>query len=361
MTQQRVLVFHIGSLGDTLVTVPALRVVRDSFPDARITMLAQAQPGRRLIQASEVLDGSGLIDDYIIYPIHNPPALALLLLRLRVRRFSCVVYLIRVFANDPRVRRDELFFRLAGISRIIGTQGLQVLPKKREGHPLPRLPHMSDILLNRLAASGLKIRHNGKSGIVISRRDRSKAEQWAAGLPPSGNRPWLGVGIGGKKPVTLWPLERYERLVAALIETEDAWPVVFGGPENVEAAQKLVASWKRGYITCGELNIHETIAALSRCSLFVGNDTGTIHMAAAAGVRCVGIYSSRAYPGIWHPYGERHVVLRTDVPCADCQLEDCVEQKRKCILAISVEQALQACQSALEGEDKRSNHGGQNE
>jgi ADP-heptose:LPS heptosyltransferase len=348
MTRQRVLVFHIGSLGDTLVAVPALRAVRDNFPDARITMLSNTQPGRRLVQASDVLDGSGLIDDYIVYPMHNMLATASLLVRLRISRFNAVVYLIRAFSGESRIRRDEVFFRLAGIRRIIGTREFLTLPEKREGRPLPRLPHMGEILLARLAASGLEVPpKNGKADIGIGPRELNKVDQWLAGQPPSGGRPWLGVGIGGKCEVNLWPMERYEELISRLIEIDDVWPVVFGGPENNADAQRLVARWKRGYVASGNLSVRETIAALARCRLFIGNDTGTMHMAAAAGIRCVGIYSSRNYPGVWDPSGDDHVILRTDVPCEGCRLERCLEHHRKCILAISVERALQACLPAL--------------
>jgi ADP-heptose:LPS heptosyltransferase len=76
-------------------------------------------------------------------------------------------------------------------------------------------------------------------------------------------------------------------------------------------------------------------------------------MAAAAGIRCVGVYSSRDYPGLWEPYGAGHTVFRTLVPCEGCMLEVCDMEHMKCILSIDVEQVLYACQRILEDETVR--------
>jgi ADP-heptose:LPS heptosyltransferase len=87
--------------------------------------------------------------------------------------------------------------------------------------------------------------------------------------------------------------------------------------------------------------------ALSECALHVGNDTGTIHMAAAAGVPCVGVYSSRNLPGLWFPYGAGHRVLRTPIACENCELFECLEHKMQCILAITPAQVIAACADIL--------------
>ncbi|MBU4273703.1 MAG: glycosyltransferase family 9 protein [Planctomycetes bacterium] len=349
MTQRRILIYHIGSLGDTLVAVPALWAVLENYPDAHITMLTDEQPGRTLVQTCNILDGSGLVDDYIFYPVGNLTAMARLLLRIRSGKFDSLVYMVRATANDRRVLRDKRFFRLAGIKRVLGTQGLPVAPEISKARCLPRLPHVTDTLLRRLAASGLHVppEGDGKMEIGIGVREMEKVEQWLSDLPSSEGRRWIGVGIGGKMAAKRWPIERYAALVARLVETDDVWPVVFGGPEDRANGQRLVEHWKRGYVACGALGVREAIAAIARCSLFAGNDTGTIHMAATAGVRCVGVYSSRDFPGLWDPYGKGHVVFRTAIPCEGCLLEECVEQRTRCILSISVERVLAACQDVL--------------
>jgi len=352
---QKILVYHIGSLGDTLTSIPALRVVRASHPLAHITMMTDEQPGRRLVQANDILDGSGLIDDYIVYSAGSHLSLARLLLRLRFERFDCLIYLVRSAQGGRRLLRDKLYFKLAGIKRLFCMQGGLGSHGISKGSCLPRLPHVTDIFLSRLAASGMDVSLDGdvKSYLHIGSHEIDEVGRWLAELPSSRGRKWVGIGIGGKMPVKLWPLERYERLVDRLIETFDVWPVIFGGPESLADGRQLVEHWKRGYVACGSLGIRAAIEALSMCSLFVGNDTGTIHMAVAAGVRCVGVYSSRDYPGLWEPYGWGHTVFRTPVRCEGCMLEECTAENMKCILSISVEQVLLACRTIIEEESMR--------
>jgi ADP-heptose:LPS heptosyltransferase len=347
MAPQRILLFHIGSLGDTLVSVPAFWAVRRHFVGARITMLTDAKLGQSLIQSNEILDGSGLIDDFLFYPTGDYRALAGLLLRLRREQFDILAYLIHGHTDERRVQRDKIFFRLAGIRQVVGAEGCPT-PVRGPGPLKPSL-HATDILLQRLAASGVPadpatpvIRQLGIDGTALD-----EVGHWLKDLPDPGARPWVGVGIGGKRPVTRWPLENYSRLIEELIEAHDIWPVVFGGPENREEGEHLTSGWQRGFVACGALGIRPTMAAMSRCRMFVGNDTGTIHMAAAAGVSCVGIYSSRNIPGLWSPYGEQHIVLRTPISCEGCRLEECTDRKMECILSISVQQAMDECQRLL--------------
>lgn len=349
MVGTRILVFHTGSLGDTLVAIPALCAVRENFPDAHITMLTDDQPRRVLIQAGSILDGSGLIDDYLFYNTENRLAVITLFLRLRLNRFDTLIYLIRNYSNDNRASRDKLFFKLAGIKRIIGLDGFDSQRGSSDESPSGRVPHIVDVLLNRLTRAGLHIapKMNWMHTLKLGEKEFEEVNRWSSGLPFSGGRRLIAVGIGGKMPVNRWPIERYAELISNLIETEDVWPIIFGGPENSADGQNLINRWKRGYLACGNLGIRASIAAMSRCTLFIGNDTGTIHMAAAAGVTCVGVYSSRNLPGLWDPYGVDHVVIRKHISCEGCMLEDCIEKRMECILSISVQQVLDACLDLL--------------
>lgn len=334
-----------------MVAVPALWAVRENFPDARITMLTDEQPGRSLVQACDILNGSGLIDDYIVYPAGKPLALAQLLLQLRSRKFDSLVYLIRAYVADRRIQRDKLFFRLAGIKRYIGMQEFSRSPIKGIDSTMPAVPHMADTLLTRLWADGLKTppAGQGRVDVNIGEREQKNIKRWLSELPNDGGRPWLAIGPGSKMPCNIWPDERYLAVAKYLVAEKDLWPVIFGGPGDRELGEKLVQELGCGYVAAGVLGIRDSMAAMARCLLFIGNDTGTMHMAAASGLRCVGVFSSRNQPGLWYPYGEGNIILRTPVNCEGCELQECVERKMECILSISVQQVVEACRSILCG------------
>jgi heptosyltransferase-3 len=350
MKQHRILVYHIGSLGDTLVAVPALWAVRANFPGAHITMLTDTQPARPLVQACDVLDGAGLIDDYITYPAYRPIAAAQLLLHLRALQFDTLVYLIRAHDDDRRVWRDRVFFRLAGIGRVIGMQApIRTHYSSSVGSPLATVPHMADSLVARLCADGLVTppAGHGRVDVNIGDRDRDMVARWLSAQPDDGGRSWCAIGPGSKMPSKVWPLERYLAAAERLVDDFNLWPLFFGGSADRDVGEHLAKSLGRGYVPAGVLDVRASMAAMQRCVLFLGNDTGTMHMAAASGVRCVGVFASRDTPGLWYPYGDGHVVLRTPISCEGCLLEECVDRRMECILSISVQQVVEACQSVL--------------
>ena len=358
----KILIFHIGSLGDTLVSVPALHVIRKQFSEAKLTLLSDSHVGKNYVSPQDILEGSGLVDEYLFYSVDKSRSGKLLrlfrmirlLVTLRIRRFDKLIYLIRTKGKEARVSRDIRFFRLAGIKKIIGTEDFVTFPKKVSGHSLSPVPQVGDQYLIRLTASGMAVPLPGKGNtdLNIGELEVAAVKEWLAKLPHDGGRHWIGFGIGGKQSVNIWPVERYEYIGKRLIKSFDLWPVIFGGQENQIGGNALIKRWGRGYVAAGVLNVRQSVAALRSCVLFVGNDTGTIHMAAAAEIKCVGIYSSRNYPGEWSPYGNGHVVLRAPIECEGCMLERCVENNMKCIMSISADWVYNACEKILREVDK---------
>jgi heptosyltransferase-3 len=352
-----VLVFRIGSLGDTLVAVPALRAIRAHFPSARITLLCDRQVGRSYVLAPDLLRDTGLVDDFVDYPFDpstsgrllRPLRMGRLLLAIRRRRFDALAYLAPSNRPAGSVARDRRFFRATGIARMLGFGGFPVFPMIRPGGGFPEVPREADQLLARLASDGIAVPDPGGADprLPVGERGRGELARWLASQPPDGGRRWISASPGCKQPVNRWPLDRYEDVLRALISRHDVWPVVFGGPEDAEDARRIVRACGRGYVAAGALTLGASILAMGRCALHVGNDTGTIHMAAAAGTRCVGIYSSRNLPGLWFPYGRDHRILRTPIECENCELFACVERRMACLLAIPAARVIEACDDVL--------------
>jgi ADP-heptose:LPS heptosyltransferase len=158
----------------------------------------------------------------------------------------------------------------------------------------------------------------------------------------------VGVGVGSKMQSKRWPLERFEEVLQQLIDSRDITPVFFGGPEDTEAAEQLIHKLGRGLNACGQLSLRGSARALQDCRFYLGNDTGTMHLAVAAGIKCVAIFSARDVPGKWYPYGEGHKVHRVPVDCEGCMLYECHEQGRKCLLAIQPEEVYNSCVELLD-------------
>jgi ADP-heptose:LPS heptosyltransferase len=103
----------------------------------------------------------------------------------------------------------------------------------------------------------------------------------------------------------------------------------------------------KGYKAACPWAIHWTLSSTKRCRLFLGNDTSTMHMAAAVGLPCVAIYSSRERPDIWYPKGIGHKIFRTTIDCEGFGLIECLERGNECINKVSTDEMLSACREIL--------------
>jgi ADP-heptose:LPS heptosyltransferase len=352
---KRILVFRIGQLGDTIVSLPAMWVVRKTFPAAHVALLCDRHPGKSHVIASSLLRGSHIFDEYLSYPVAEATDLwrktqmTALLATIRAKAFDTLVYLAPNNRTPEQVARDRRFFSLAGIKNFIGMQGFTSLEAKQPGQPFAAADSESSLLLKRLSVSGLKIERDDEArmDLGLSNVEEAAVDRWLSDLPNDGRRTWVAFGPGSKMPAKRWPLRRFEEVGRALIDEFNIWPVIFGGEEDKAIGQWLLEKWGCGYNAAGALSIRSGLAAMKRCKFFIGNDTGTMHMAAAIGLPCVAIFSSRERPGLWYPHGSGHKVFRTTIECEGCGLVECLEMANECLKRVSTDDVTDACRHFL--------------
>lgn len=353
----RVLIFRYGQIGDTLVALPTLWLLRARYPEAKLVLLSEeASDGH--VPPRRVLPREGLIDEYWTFDTarggRSAGALIALARRIRKGRFDALFYLAPRLRQDAwRARRDLLFFRhFCGMRTIMGHTGAETIPPKVEGQALPRVRSEAESLLDRLAASGFELpdRETLRYDLALTEGERRTARKWMAtnGLDGMERNRLVAVGIGGKWPSKRWPGHHFQELGRRLLGELDHVPVIFGGPEDVTAAEDLVRGWGAGAVAAGALGVREAAAAMEGMACYVGNDSGTMHLAAAAGLSCVGIISAQDWPGRWEPFGPGHVSLRHRLPCEGCRLEVC-DRELECLTAIEPEQVLDACREVCHG------------
>lgn len=372
---KKVLIYMTGSLGDTLALLPALWAIRDHWTTAQIALLSDRAPEPAVVKPEQVLRGAGLVDDFFQYPsgggqgrlwqkLQTASALWRLL---RDQQPEVLVYLARAWPGEMRLRRDKLFFQSCGVQTLLGFNGLRhshptnaanhldapspatrPQPLRRAVRPSPPTrPRIADLHLGQLAADGIPVPDpgTGRMDLAFHEADRQQFQAWREKLQPDGARPWVGFGVGSKRQRKVWPLENFAAVGRGLIQRLDIWPVVFGGAGEREPALRLVSGWGRGHIAAGELGVRAAALGLRNCALFVGNDSGTLHLAAVAGTRCVGVFSAREREGLWEPYGTGHTILRPEIPCAKCTGE-CPRQE-ECLRTIQPSGVLLECMRKL--------------
>ena len=252
LTPRRILIYTVGSLGDTLLTIPAFHALRAAYPGARLVLLSNRQAGTRNVLAQDLVVPIGLCDEALTYvvrkgpfgPVLNGATKLCLLIRLRLSGFDAVAYLVERFQGDPRLVRDRRFFRLAGIPRLLGMDGLEPPPRAR-GLEIRRTQHRVDEILHRLFASGVDVPSRGRGRIEFEPTDSDASEfrAWKSSLHAHSKRPWIAIGPGSKMRSKIWPVGNFDELVRRLLANFDVWPVVFGGVEDQKVGEQLVSSW----------------------------------------------------------------------------------------------------------------------
>ena len=129
---------------------------------------------------------------------------------------------------------------------------------------------------------------------------------------------------------------------------------LMGAPEESEASEYAADGWRVGagagavvINLCGRLTPRESAACFARARLFLGHDSGPMHLAAAVGTPCVVLFAARNIPRVWFPQGPRHRVIYHVVDCMGCGLETCIVERKKCLTSITVGEVVGEVQAAL--------------
>ena len=177
--------------------------------------------------------------------------------------------------------------------------------------------------------------------LELSARELQTGADFFTSLRIASGKIPVAVGCGGKKQVCKYPEERYVEIVRHMVNELNIFPILFGGPKDRAAIDRILAGVPSKSATgVTGLSLRESIALLKHCRFYCGNDTGTIHMAAAAGLPCVGIYAAHSFRGCWEPLGEGHIILRRHPNCEGCFRRVCFTNPSECLASIPVDEVL---------------------
>lgn len=312
-TVHRLLVFRRGALGDTVVALPYFHLLRRVFPEAEIRVLTVAPRLASEAPLAAVLGDSGLVDGVFTYPAgcRDPRVLWRLYRRLRAWSPRVAVYLAEP-RSRRRVRMELAALRLSGVRRVFGAP----LSADLHGHRR-RANGLMESECERLGRC-LSPLGDARLGERASWDLRLSPEEWAAAerllRAWPGSRSYIAFSVGAKQAERDWGDERWG---AALDAVKRVLPgrglLIVGARSEAERSRRLAAHWGEGggavLNLCGRCSPRESAAALARAELFVGHDSGPMHLAAAMGVPVVCVFARNNPPGVWYPYGEGHTPL----------------------------------------------------
>jgi heptosyltransferase III len=331
--QRRILIVRTDRLGDVILTLPMVAVLREWYPDAYLAMMLNRYTGE-IVRGNPSLNEI-IWDDRISGGEPSPGLVG----TLRARKFSTV------FVVHPTPRLAWLV-ACAGIPERIGT-GYRVYSfffnrkiyehrKDARYHELEYNLHMLRTLRPEFTGDGVVPRYDINIDPAADMEVRKRIGSLASGQSLIVMHP----GSGGSAHD--WPRTHFAQL-AGLVAGERRYRlVVTGGGKEDALVRDIAAAGKTEFAFAGSLSLPELAALYAMARVVVGNSTGPLHLAAAVGTRVIGLYSqiTAMSPARWGPYTERKVVF---VPSRPVDCRECTGGTPcACMASIPVEQVWQA-------------------
>lgn len=343
-TGKKILVLRYRFIGDTILTVPFLRNLRRAEPDAYIAWVVA--PG-----SSEVVSGIPYVDEFIYWDpatIHADSRgghrtwrekLAFVQ-QLRARHFDTAYVLKRSFSS-------ALMAFFSGARRRVGfdTEGRGFLLTTS----VPYRPDQHEVrsFLDVLAADGIPVTDDYLESWVTP-QEADVAEQLLAASGADKSR-LLAIHPFGSIYEKTWPIERFAEAAAQLQKQSGLLPVILGAKGDLPGFEKSRHLFPKGSCDLvGKCGIRITQAILQRSTFFLGNDSGVMHLAAAAGLPLVAIFGPTS-PTRFGPWGEKASVVYSTFSCSPCrqkyftECEPAAHGRPACIDTISVGTVLDLC------------------
>lgn len=339
-TAHKILIRAVNWVGDAVMTTPAIGAIREHFPQAEITLLANPL-------VAQLFTPHAWVDRVITFDRNGAHRGIMGRLRLaatlRREAFDAVVIL-------PNSFDSALVPCLAGIPVRLGknSDGRGFMLTGRYN------PDQDSAIIHEVGYYRNLVRHFGIAGQINEPRlftspeeDLTAAGRLAAhGITDKdlviGINP--GAAYGSAKR---WYPDRFAEVARRLAEEWSARTVIFGGPGETEIAadieQRLAGT---GLNLAGRTTVRELMALIKRCNFFVTNDSGPMHIAAAFGVPLVAIFGSTDH-ATTSPFTDKAVIVRKDVACAPCKLRECPTD-HQCMTAVTAQDVVAAAHRLIE-------------
>ena len=319
----RVLIRAPNWLGDSVITVPAVRAIKAGRSDAHITIVAPekiASVWKLIPDIDEVL------------PFTSSSFLSVLRTIRRQQPFDVAI----LFPNSLRAALEAW---IAGIPRRVGFPG-----------------HHRRWLLNQIVVEEQRrgpIQHQVYRYLHLARElgaplGQGELRKFLPRLKTNGAPARIGLCPGAEYgPAKRWLPERFAEVALAIAERRAVQWVLFGTAADAERGA-AIANVLGGHCVnrIGQTTLEQLSAELAECALLLTNDTGTMHLATLVGVPVVAVFGSTE-PRLTGPLGNGHDIIRHQVECSPCFLRECPIDFR-CMKAVSVEEVAAAVSTQLD-------------
>ena len=336
-------------IGDSVMSVPALRALRQLFPDDEIALHTRSW-------AEGIFRDADFIDRILTYerPESSLKEVMGQARALKNERFDLAIIFPNSFAS-------ALTARFAGIPRRFGfskegrrlvlTDPVPIPEWKSTRHEAYFYLELVRAVENGVLGTDSSARYETTTDLPVSDERQADTRDFLTRKGVDLSRPIVALGPGSTNSMAKrWPYERFATVADLLHKEKAANIILLGGPDDVEVAAKISAMSRASLLDLtAKTSLGDAADILSVCDLMISNDMGLAHLAPAVGTATLVIFGP-TNPVTTRPFSELAQVLRVEVECSPCMLRECPIDHR-CMERVTVEQVFSAAVSKLESND----------
>ncbi len=288
---KKILVFSFSFIGDAVLSTAVIQPLRFHYSNTHFTFLVGPS-------AFDLLANDPQIDDTVVYD--NRGAHAGLKGRLKL------IHILRSKGYDLVINLRDSF-----AARCIGAEHWGLVRGDRERHAVIR--YLEVLSRHGVGTMGASPR------LQLTEAERAAARTFLAGAGVASERLLIGIHPGGNWDYKLWCAEKYAQLATALSKEKGVSILLFAGPNERELQLQVADMMDVPASLVETEDLREVAALIAACDVYIGNDTGPMHIAAAVGTPVVALFGSTDHVRSG-PYGENHIVVQSgiDLGCNPC-------------------------------------------
>ncbi len=325
---EKILIIRLSAIGDVVHVLPALRLLRSHFPESEIAWLVEDK-------ARDILTGHPDIDDVIVFPRRKWQREILKINKTLNTLSDVLSFYKKLHKGNYDLVIDFQGNLKSGIMNLITKSEKKVgfgrgyckefnyLTTQYQAFPPGKKMHRIDKNLFMLNELGIKTRFQ-RPKLPVFKPDKKYISKFIdTDINPS--LPIIIIHPGTSKfgSYKQWPPLNYALLADMILDTYEANVVFTWGPYEFGVVKEIVEKMKNKALpACETRSIKQLIELIRHASLFIGGDTGPLHIASILDIPVVGIYGPKD-PEIYGPYNDKAIVIKKDVPCSPCRKRTC--------------------------------------
>ncbi|MBP3819947.1 MAG: glycosyltransferase family 9 protein [Butyrivibrio sp.] len=345
---KNILVYAMVNLGDVVLTTSAISLLKNAFPEAKITMMVKPS-------VQEAVVNNPVVDDVIVFNYkakgNSLGKMWAMIGELKRRKFDLAI-------SFDRKLRPALLCYFAGIPRRVGPSKVFDDKPSKVTWLYTDVIDIDHDLVHTLQAETYQTIIRKFTGMTdhckpvfatISQSAYDKANKLMEGLPATDKK--IALCVKGTFELKTWPKDYFSQVVDALGERYNASFFIIGAPSDREYADEVIKAMNYDVKNfCGETSLTDLAALFTKTDLFVTVDTGAAHIAATVGIPMVTMYGC-TLPDRWKPINDRVRVFSSYEPCCPCSVraDMCPSNPHPaCLWSVKPSKVVEACVDLLE-------------